>query len=119
MRRITDNMLPGIWTNSRVPPTRVEMDSTSILRVSVASASAKVRKGGPSEDRKDLSDEQLKGQAWTGVVPTWFTYGVPEQAGVGENEAMGEYVAGWSARRNAEAKTYAYGVIDDQGGKGK
>ena len=51
---ITDDLVPGCWDNSRVPPTRAENLSTSVLRVHDASASAKINQGGPSDDRKDL-----------------------------------------------------------------
>jgi nitroimidazol reductase NimA-like FMN-containing flavoprotein (pyridoxamine 5'-phosphate oxidase superfamily) len=47
MKLITDNLLPGRWDGSRVPPTQAELNSTSILRVRISSASAKIRVGGP------------------------------------------------------------------------
>lgn len=37
MERITENIAPGRWEKSRVPPTKTEMNSTSILRVRVES----------------------------------------------------------------------------------
>jgi hypothetical protein len=46
MQKITDNLLPQRWDKSRVPPTEAELKSTSILRVRIASASAKIRVGG-------------------------------------------------------------------------
>jgi len=70
MKLITDNLLPERWENSRTPPSPAELKSTSILRVRVASASAKVRTGGPSEDRADLKNAQLVQNTWTGVVCT-------------------------------------------------
>ena len=72
MTKITDNMLPGRWDKSRSPPTPAELKSTSILKVRVESASAKVRTGGPSDDRKDLKDEALREGTWTGVVSRAF-----------------------------------------------
>ncbi|KAJ4362014.1 hypothetical protein N0V83_010955 [Neocucurbitaria cava] len=59
MQKITDNLLPQRWAKSRTPPTPAELTSTSILRVKIASASAKIRVGGPSEDRADLKDKEV------------------------------------------------------------
>jgi nitroimidazol reductase NimA-like FMN-containing flavoprotein (pyridoxamine 5'-phosphate oxidase superfamily) len=79
MKAITDNLLPERWDKSRTPPSSAELKSTSILRVRIASASAKIRVGGPSEDRKDLEDAGLVERTWTGVVrlpnllATWST----------------------------------------------
>lgn len=68
MKLITENMLPGRWDKSRVPPTSAEIRSTGVLKVKVVGGSAKVRVGGPSEDRADLGDKELRRQVWTGVV---------------------------------------------------
>ena len=46
------------------------MTSTQILKVRVVDASAKVRTGGPGDDRADLKDEELRKKVWIGVVPT-------------------------------------------------
>ncbi|MCJ1434690.1 hypothetical protein MMC27_004059 [Xylographa pallens] len=81
MQLVTDNVIPDRWANSRVPPTAVEMQSTSILRVAVVDASAKARSGEPGEDRKDERDEAVRGRVWTGVIPTWTAYGAPVPAG--------------------------------------
>ncbi|MCJ1378409.1 hypothetical protein MMC17_001507 [Xylographa soralifera] len=80
MELVTNNVIPDRWANSRVPPTNVEMQSTSILRVAIVDASAKVRSGEPSEDRKDEKDEAVRGRVWTGVIPTWTAYGEPVPA---------------------------------------
>ncbi|MCJ1397378.1 hypothetical protein MMC11_000571 [Xylographa trunciseda] len=80
MQLVTNNVIPDRWVNSRVPPNKVEMQSTSILRVAIVDASAKVRSGGPGEDRKDEKDEAVRERVWTGVVPTWTAYGEPVPA---------------------------------------
>lgn len=71
MELITNNMVPDRWSNTRVPPTKAEIQSTGILRIGISSASAKVHTGGPSADRKDLKNEEVKKRVWTGVVPAW------------------------------------------------
>lgn len=77
MEKITDNVVADRWANSRIPPTKAEMTSTQILKVRVVDASAKVRNGGPKEDRADLKDGELRSRTWIGVVPTWTAYGEP------------------------------------------
>lgn len=37
MKLITENMLPGRWDGSRVPPTKAELKSTGVMRVKVVS----------------------------------------------------------------------------------
>lgn len=73
MEAITNGVVADRWDNSRVPPTKAEMVSTQILKVRIVDASAKVRAGGPGEDRDDLRDFEMRGRTWVGVVPTWMT----------------------------------------------
>lgn len=53
------------------------------MRVVVSSASAKVRSGGPSDERKDVERGEVTGRVWTGVVPVWEMMGCPLPAGEG------------------------------------
>lgn len=77
MELVTDSVVPGRWRNSRQPPTGAEMQSTSILRVKIASGSAKFREGGVSDDKHDLESEDALNSIWTGVVPIYSTMGAP------------------------------------------
>lgn len=113
MTRITDNLLPGRWDKSRNPPTSAELTSTSILKVKIASASAKVRIGGPHDDKKDLKDEALRKGVWTGVVPVWLQWGEPipgADNGFGEGETE-EYIERWRVAENSKGKMLAYEAI--------
>ena len=60
---ITDHLIPNRWDDLR-PTTDSEMRKTTVLRFSLAEASAKVRTGGPSDDPED---ENLP--TWSGVIP--------------------------------------------------
>lgn len=60
---ITDHLIPGRWDDLR-PTTDSEMRKTTVLRFSLAEASAKVRTGGPSDDPDDMGLP-----TWSGVVP--------------------------------------------------
>lgn len=119
MRRITDNLIPGRWAASRSPPTAAELKSTSILKVRVAGASAKVRVGGPSEDRADLKDVGLREGTWTGVVPAWVQWGDLVEGA--ENRCTSEEAEGeverWRVGENARARGYAYEAVQMDGKK--
>lgn len=77
MERITNNVVTDRWNHTRLPPTKTEMTSTQILRVRIVDASAKVREGGPGDDRADLKNGELRERVWIGVVPTWTMCGDP------------------------------------------
>jgi hypothetical protein len=109
---ITDNMLPGRWSNSRVPPTKAEMASTGVLRVKIQSASAKIRQGGPKEDRDDLKDEGVRGKVWAGVVPGWYMWGEAVESEENKVEEVPAYVEEWRVRVNNERKTQAYRALE-------
>lgn len=113
MTKITDNLLPKRWEKSRVPPTKAELQSTSILKVKIASASAKVRTGGPSEDRADLKNKELKESVWTGVVPVWLQWGEPIPAKENGREEVEEYIEQWRLGENQKRKLGAYKAIEE------
>ncbi|KAL7794512.1 hypothetical protein V8C37DRAFT_375833 [Trichoderma ceciliae] len=77
MELITNGVVPDRWRSSRQPPTRAEMQSTSILKVKISSGSAKFRDGGVSDDRHDLENEEARGSVWTGVLPVFSSIGEP------------------------------------------
>lgn len=112
MQRITDNLLPGRWARSRGPPTKAELSSTGILRVRVVAASAKVRAGGPAEDRNDLRDAELVGSTWTGVVPYWGTWGEPVPASENGCEEVEGYIEEWRVGETGKAREYAFEAIE-------
>lgn len=108
MQLITEGIIPGGWDSARVPPTKAELQSTQILRVQIKSASAKVRTGGPSEDRKDLKDEELRKRVWTGVVPVWENWGEPMKAEENEKEGgLPEYIRQVGEHGNEARRAYA------------
>lgn len=65
-------LLPGRWAEAR-PPTSTELKATSILRLPLDEASAKVRTGPPQDDEADYD-----WPAWAGVIPLALTAGEPE-----------------------------------------
>ena len=80
MELVTNSVVPSRYENTRHPPDSAEMASTNILRVSIVSGSAKIREGGPHDDKKDEQREDVTSKTWTGVVPVYETLGEPVAA---------------------------------------
>jgi nitroimidazol reductase NimA-like FMN-containing flavoprotein (pyridoxamine 5'-phosphate oxidase superfamily) len=64
LEAFTEKLLPGRWGEAR-PPTRKELNATSVLRLPLDEASAKIRDCGP--DDGDTRDAEL--DVWAGHVP--------------------------------------------------
>ena len=77
MEIITNKVVPGRWENTRLPLTKTEMQSTGILKVRIASGSAKIRRGQASDERRDMKDEGALDSHWTGVIPVYQAAGEP------------------------------------------
>ena len=69
---ISEQVLNGRWDESRTP-TEKELQATSVLKLSIDSASAKVRTGGPKDEEDDYPLP-----IWAGVVPIHQTFGPVE-----------------------------------------
>lgn len=69
---ISEQVLSGRWDESRTP-TEKELQATSVLKLTIDSASAKVRAGGPVDE-----DEDYSLPIWAGVVPTYQAFGAVE-----------------------------------------
>lgn len=88
MRLFTERILPGRWAEARQPNAQ-EMKATSILRVEIAEASAKVRDGGPHDDEADMALP-----VWAGVIPMRMQFGAPERDATCKPEIpLPEYLA--------------------------
>lgn len=68
---LTDHFLAGRWQEVR-PPTELELKATSVLRLPITEASAKIRTGPPIDD-----DEDYDLDIWAGVVPLTLHRGEP------------------------------------------
>jgi hypothetical protein len=63
LKAISDHIIPGRWSEARLPnPT--ELNATSVLKLEISEASAKVRNGPPIDDADDLMLPY-----WAGVIP--------------------------------------------------
>ena len=63
MEALTEHIVPGRWKDVRWP-TALELKATSVLKVPIEEASAKIRTGGPVDDEEDYAMD-----VWAGVLP--------------------------------------------------
>jgi len=77
MELITNKVIPDRWVNSRTPPDGAEMQSTTILKISIVSGSGKINDGNAHDEKKDDEKAELLNRIWTGVVPVYEVYGDP------------------------------------------
>src|SRR5688572_9093572 len=71
LEAFTEHVIPGRWPEIRWP-NDLELKATSVLKLPVDEASAKVRTGGPKDD-----DEDYEMNVWAGVVPIGTKVGDP------------------------------------------
>ena len=107
MELITNSVVPDRWANSRIPPDKVEQDSTRILRVEIESGSGKVRDGMPKDDKKDLDRADVLDRVWTGVVPMWEQFGEPIPGPYNKVAEVPEYIARYVSAANEEHEQLA------------
>lgn len=115
MELITNSVVPGRWEHTRIPPDEAEMNSTSILKMKVTSASAKVRTGPPSDDRKDNERPGLRDKVWTGVVPVFETLGTAVPSLDNSVVEVPKHVSDFIGKRNSAERTYAEGAVVKKG----
>ena len=74
LHALVEHVVPGRMAEAR-PPSDAELRKTSVLRLPISEASAKVRTGGPIDDPEDLALP-----VWAGQLPLSTAYGsaVPE-----------------------------------------
>ncbi len=71
LEAFTEHIVPGRWADVRWP-TELELKATTVLRLPITEASAKVRTGGPVDDEEDYSLD-----VWAGVLPVALNWDTP------------------------------------------
>nr|POF22276.1 hypothetical protein CFP56_36361 [Quercus suber] len=112
LRSITNNSIPERWENSRSTLAKAELTATGVLKVRIETASAKVRTGGPGDDKADLKDEKLANGTWVGVVPTYMTLGEPIEAEYNKVKTVPEYLDDWVQDVNSLNEQKAVNAVD-------
>ncbi len=71
LKAVADNVLKHRWEDSR-EPTDNELNVTSVIKIEIEDASAKIRTGDPVDDAKDY---ELP--IWAGILPLETSFGEP------------------------------------------
>src|SRR5688572_23336669 len=71
LEALTEHIVPGRWNDVRWP-TELELKATTVLKLAIDEASAKIRTGGPIDDEEDYAME-----VWAGVLPLTTATGEP------------------------------------------
>jgi nitroimidazol reductase NimA-like FMN-containing flavoprotein (pyridoxamine 5'-phosphate oxidase superfamily) len=71
LEAFTEHMIPGRWAEVRWP-TELELKATSVLKLPIEEASAKIRRGDPKDDEEDYEMD-----VWAGVLPLYMKTGHP------------------------------------------
>ncbi|EXJ94151.1 hypothetical protein A1O1_02544 [Capronia coronata CBS 617.96] len=114
MEQVTNSVLRARWRFTRVPPDSAEMQSTSILRVSVVGGSGKIRVGGPRDEQKDLVRDDLRENIWTGVVPVYECLGEPVPHKGNRVKDVPAHVLEYVTEMREANEKYAADAIADQ-----
>lgn len=87
LEAFTEQVIPGRWAEVRWP-SELELKATSVLKLPVTEASAKIRTGDPKDD-----DEDYAMNVWAGVLPLKLSKGQPIADSVlGQNIPVPKYV---------------------------
>lgn len=79
LEAITEHIVPGRWADCRWP-NEIELKATSVLRLAITEASAKIRTGDPVDDDEDYSLPH-----WAGVLPLRLVADKPQNDAKLEN----------------------------------
>ncbi|KAK8190865.1 hypothetical protein BKA81DRAFT_277595, partial [Phyllosticta paracitricarpa] len=87
------------------------MSSTSVLKVSIVSASTKVNSGEPGDDRNDLRDHAVTSSVWTGVLPVHEHIGAPQPSSIDKVAEVPRYLDQWLQEENTKRETYSHDAL--------
>jgi nitroimidazol reductase NimA-like FMN-containing flavoprotein (pyridoxamine 5'-phosphate oxidase superfamily) len=71
LEALTEQIVPNRWADVRWP-TEIELKATTVLKLGIDEASAKIRTGGPVDDEEDYAMD-----VWAGVLPLKLATGEP------------------------------------------
>lgn len=71
LEALTEHIVPGRWADVRWP-NELELKATTVLKLPIEEASAKIRTGDPKDDEEDYAMD-----VWAGVLPLSLATGTP------------------------------------------
>ncbi|HEX6124325.1 MAG TPA: pyridoxamine 5'-phosphate oxidase family protein [Pyrinomonadaceae bacterium] len=71
LEALTEHIVPGRWADVRWP-NELELKATTVLKLPIVEASAKIRTGGPKDEEEDYAMD-----IWAGVLPLNLAKGEP------------------------------------------
>ncbi|KAH7146784.1 hypothetical protein B0J13DRAFT_584271 [Dactylonectria estremocensis] len=113
MEPITDSVVPDRWRHTRLPPTKAELQSMGILKVRIASGSAKIRAEQAHDNKNDMENEVMRDSVWTGVLPVQQTIGEPLVSPYDRVDVPG-YISEFIKDFNEDNQQRALNVAKDQ-----
>ena len=95
LAHLTERIVPGVWEAAR-KPSATELKATSIVSISIETASAKIRTGPPMDD---LEDQGLP--VWAGVLPIKQVIEAPIRADYTDSSMpIPDYVTNYVLKKN-------------------
>jgi nitroimidazol reductase NimA-like FMN-containing flavoprotein (pyridoxamine 5'-phosphate oxidase superfamily) len=93
LEAFTEHVVPGRWADVRWP-TELELKATTVLKLPIEEASAKIRTGDPKDDEEDYSMD-----VWSGVLPLPVVPGtaIPDSL-LPDHIEVPEYIKNYSRR---------------------
>jgi nitroimidazol reductase NimA-like FMN-containing flavoprotein (pyridoxamine 5'-phosphate oxidase superfamily) len=89
LRAVAEHVIPGRWEDARQPNAK-ELRATSVLRLPLDRASAKVRTGPPKDDKEDMGLP-----IWAGVLPLRLVPSEPVADARTGSPTVPSYVTRW------------------------
>lgn len=90
LKALSEHFVPGRWEDVRWP-TELELKGTTVLRLGIHEASAKIRTGDPLDDEEDYSMN-----VWAGVLPMHIAVGSPlADAKLAKDVAVPSYISSY------------------------
>lgn len=94
LRGISENIVRGRWDDVR-QPNQQELKATSVLKLPIQEASAKIRTGGPKDEEEDYALP-----VWAGVLPLQLIPGEPQvDPKMSVEAAVPAYVKNYTRRK--------------------
>ena len=95
LEAFTEHIIPGRWPEIRWP-SELELKATSVLKLPIEEASAKVRVGDPKDDEEDYAMD-----IWAGVLPLSITPSEPiPDSRLKEGTPVPEHVSGYGRKND-------------------